>query len=88
MILSKLFYRIDDGASVVIVDEPVGNVEDKLKKEQLEMIKRYAMKRNVMLLLTTHRLDLAKDLATKRYHINEDGVMEQMEVKHKDEERI
>ena len=88
MILSKLFYRIDDGASVVIVDEPVGNVEDKLKKEQLEMIKRYAMKRNVMLLLTTHRLDLAENLATKRYHINENGVMEQMEVKHKDEERI
>ena len=88
LILSKLFYRIDDGASVVIVDEPVGNVEDKLIKEQLEMIKRYAMKRNVMLLLTTHRLDLAEDLATKRYHINEDCVMEQMEVKHKDEERI
>ena len=88
LILSKLFYRIDDGASVVIVDEPVGNVEDKLIKEQLEMIKRYAMKRNVMLLLTTHRLDLAEDLATKRYHINEDGVMKQMDVKNKEEERI
>ena len=88
LILSKLFYRIDDGASVVIVDEPVGNVEDKLIKEQLEMIKRYAMKRNVMLLLTTHRLDLAENLATKRYHINENGVMEQMEVKHKEEERL
>ena len=87
LILSKLFYRIDDGASVVIVDEPVGNVEDKLIKEQLEMIKRYAMKRNVMLLLTTHRLDLAEDLATKRYHINEDGVMKQMDVKNKEEER-
>lgn len=88
LILSKLFYRIDDGASVVIVDEPVGNVEDKLIKEQLQMIKRYAMKRNVMLLLTTHRLDLAEDLATKRYHINEDGVMKQMDVKNKEEERI
>lgn len=87
LILSKLFYRIDDGASVVIVDEPVGNVEDKLIKEQLEMIKRYAMKRNVMLLLTTHRLDLAENLATKRYHINEDGVMEQMKIQRKEEER-
>ena len=65
LILSKLFYRIGDGASVVIVDEPVGNVEDKLIREQLEMIKRYAMRKNVMLLLTTHRLDLAEDLATK-----------------------
>lgn len=40
--LSKLFYRVDDGTSVIIVDEPVGNVEDKLIREQLEMIKRYA----------------------------------------------
>lgn len=31
--LSKLFYRIDDGTSVIIVDEPVGNVEDKLIRE-------------------------------------------------------
>lgn len=79
--LSKLFYRIDDGTSVIIVDEPVGNVEDRLIREQLEMIKKYAQSRNVMLLLTTHRLDLAEDLATKRYHINGDRVLEQIPVK-------
>lgn len=45
------------------------------------MIKKYAKEKNVMLLLTTHRLDLAKDLATKRYHINQNGVLEQMPVK-------
>lgn len=78
--LSKLFYRIDDGTSVIIVDEPVGNVEDKLIREQLEMIRRYAKDKNVMLLLTTHRLDLAQDLATKRYHINQNGVLEQIPV--------
>lgn len=81
--LSKLFYRIDDGTSVIIVDEPVGNVEDRLIREQLQMIKKYAEDRNVMLLLTTHRLDLAEDLATKRYHINKDGVLEQRAVKDK-----
>ena len=78
--LSKLFYRVDDGASVIIVDEPVGNVEDKLVRQQLELIKKYAESRNVMLLLVTHRLDLSEDLATKRYHINKDGVMEQLPV--------
>lgn len=78
--LSKLFYRIDDGTSVIIVDEPVGNVEDKLIREQLEMIKKYAKEKNVMLLLTTHRLDLAQDLATKRYHINQEGVLEQIPI--------
>ena len=84
--LSKLFYRIDDGTSVIIVDEPVGNVEDKLIREQLEMIKKYAVEKNVMLLLTTHRLDLAEDLATKRYHINKDGVLEQMPIIDKNKE--
>ena len=82
--LSKVFYRIDDGTSVIIVDEPVGNVEDSLIREQLEMIKKYAQRKNVMLLLTTHRLDLAKDLATKRYNINKDGGMEQLPVKSKE----
>lgn len=81
--LSKLFYRIDDGTSVIIVDEPVGNVEDSLIKEQLEMIKNYAMSKNVMLLLTTHRLDLAEEFATKRYNINNSGVLEQLPIKNK-----
>ena len=84
--LSKVFYRIDDGTSVIIVDEPVGNVEDSLIREQLEMIKRYAEERNVMLILTTHRLDLAEDLVTKRYNINKEGVMEEIRVKSKIDE--
>lgn len=83
--LSKLLYRINDGTSVIIVDEPVGNVEDKLIREQLEMIIKYAKNRNAMLLLTTHRLELAKDLATKRYNINKEGVLEQIPVIEKEE---
>lgn len=82
--LSKFFYRINDGTSVIIVDEPVGNVEDKLIREQLEMIKKYAQRKNVMMILTTHRLDLAEDLATKRYNINKEGVMEQIKIKNRE----
>lgn len=78
--LSKLFYRVDDGTSVIIVDEPVGNVEDNLIREQLEMIKRYAESKNVMLILTTHRLDLAEDLANKRYNINNEGILEEIPI--------
>ncbi len=81
--LSKLFYRIDDETSVIIVDEPVGNVEDSLIKEQLKMITNYVMSKNVMLLLTTHRLDLAEEFATKRYNINSSGVLEQLPIKNK-----
>lgn len=84
--LSKLFYRIDDATSVIIVDEPVGNVEDTLIREQLEMIKKYAESKNIMLLLTTHRLDLAEDLATKRYHIK-DGVLQEIPIKNRSENK-
>ena len=77
--LSKLFYSMDDDVDVVIVDEPVGNVEDSLIEQQLEMIKKYAQNRNLMLILTTHRVNIAEKLATKRYHL-ENGVLTQLPV--------
>lgn len=83
--LSKMLYSIDDNTSIVIVDEPVGNVENSLIREQLKMITRYAEEKNVMLLLTTHRLELAEDLATKRYNITKDGTLEQIPIKHKEQ---
>ena len=52
----------------------------------IEIIKRYAEERNVMLILTTHRIDLAEDLVTKRYNINKEGVMEEIRVKSKIDE--
>lgn len=85
--LSKMLYRIKDGTSVVIVDEPVGNVQDDLIKEQLEIIKRYAMSNNMMLILVTHRIDLAEKIVDKRYHISEDGVMQEIEIKKQEESR-
>ena len=87
LVLSKMLYRIKDGTSVVIVDEPVGNVQDDLIKEQLEIIKRYAMSNNMMLILVTHRIDLAEKIVDKRYHISEDGVMREIEVKKQEEPR-
>ncbi len=86
--MCKVFYRINDGTSVIIVDEPVGHVEDALIREQLEMIKKYAQSKNVMLILTTHRIDLAEDLATKRYNINKDGVLEQIPIKSREEDNV
>ena len=80
-----MLYSIDDNTSIVIVDEPVGNVENSLIREQLKMITRYAEEKNVMLLLTTHRLELAEDLATKRYNITKDGTLEQIPIKHKEQ---
>ena len=85
--LSKMLYRIKDGTSVVIVDEPVGNVQDSLIKEQLEIIKKYAMDNNMMLILVTHRIDLAEKIVDKRYHISKDGVMQEVEIKEQEDPR-
>lgn len=84
--LSKLFYMMDSDKSIIIADEPVGNVENKLIREQLELIVKYAKAKGLMLILTTHRIDLAEDLVTKRYHINNDGVMEQIQILKKQEQ--
>ena len=73
--LSKLLYKVNDETSIIIVDEPVGNVEDSLIREQLKILVEYAKQQNVMLLLTTHRTDLVQDLINKRYHINDNGEM-------------
>ena len=73
LVLAKLLYRIKDGNSIIFADEPIGNVEENLMKEQLKLICEYAKKNKVMLLLTTHRLDLAEEFATKRYHIDGKG---------------
>lgn len=86
--LSKLFYKINDETSIIIVDEPVGNVEEELIRKQLEMIKQYAKEQNLMLILTTHRLDLAESIADKRYHINSEGVLEEIRTKKREKEEF
>ena len=62
-----------------------GNVEDKLIREQLELIQKYSKNNNLMLILVTHRIDLAEDIADKRYHISKEGIMERINIKNKEE---
>ena len=85
MVLSNLLLQIYSGISIVFVDEPGDGVGDRLVKKQLKMIIEYAKRNNVMLVLTTHRIDLAEDLVTKRYDLK-DGVLKQIEIKKEKEE--
>ena len=57
-----------------------GNVEDKLIKEQLELIIKLAKENNMMLILVTHRIDLAESMVDKRYNISKDGIMEEIPI--------
>ena len=85
LVLSNLLLQIYSGISIVFVDEPGDGVGDRLVKKQLKMIIEYAKRNNVMLVLTTHRIDLAEDLVTKRYDLK-DGVLKQIEIKKEKEE--
>lgn len=55
-----------------------GNVEDSLIIEQLNLIKKYAKDNNMMLILVTHRVDLAESISDKRYHIDSNGIMKEI----------
>ena len=75
---ARFLYKEDKEASIILADEPFGNVDDSLMRKQFEMLIEYAKKHNQMLLLITHRVDLVKDLVDKWYEINQDGVLKEM----------
>ena len=85
LVLASLLYKTGNQASILLVDEPVGNVEDKLIDEQLKVISEYARKSGMMTILTTHRVDLAERYVDRRYNIDDDGVIREVQKKEKGE---
>lgn len=75
LVLAQLLYRASERPSVILVDEPVGNVEDDLIDNQLKAITQVIKNIGAMGIIVTHRVDLAKRYVDKHYHIGEDGVM-------------
>lgn len=75
MVLAQLLYRASERPSVILVDEPVGNVEDDLIDNQLKAITQVIKNIGAMGIIVTHRVDLARRYVDKHYHIGEDGVM-------------
>ena len=80
LVLAQALYKTDNNISVILVDEPVGNVEDSLIDEQLKVISEYARKSGAMTILTTHRVDLAEKYVDRRYHIGDDGVLREVSI--------
>ena len=75
LVLAQILYRASEKPSVILVDEPVGNVEDDLIDNQLKAITQVIKNIGAMGIIVTHRVDLAKRYVDKHYHIGEDGVM-------------
>ena len=85
--LLRLFYRISGKESIIILDEPIDNVEDKLIKKQFELVSKIAKRHNIAILMVTHRKNIARKVVDREYEIdNETGVMQERNPKEKDEQ--
>ena len=77
LVLAQMLYRTSEKPSIILVDEPVGNVEDELIDSQLNAITQVIKNIGSMGIIVTHRVDLARRYVDKHYHIGEDGVMKE-----------
>lgn len=76
--IAKMFFYVSkERPTVIIADEPADNVEERLVKKQFEMLQQYCRKMNSMLILVSHRIDIAQAFANRMYRIN-NGVMEEL----------
>ena len=73
--MAQALYRTTENPSIILVDEPVGNVEDELIDEQLKSIIQAIKDVGAMGIVVTHRVDLAQRYVDKHYCIEDDGVM-------------
>ena len=80
LVLAQILYRASEKPSIILVDEPVGNVEDELIDEQLKSIVQAIKDVGAMGIVVTHRIDLADKYVDKHYCIEEDGVMREKKV--------
>ena len=87
LVLAQILYRASEKPSIILVDEPVGNVEDGLIDNQLNAITQVIKNVGSMGIIVTHRVDLASRYVDKHYHIGDDGVMREISKEEKNLER-
>ena len=84
--LAQALYRTTENPSIILVDEPVGNVEDALIEEQIKSIIQAIKDVGAMGIVVTHRVDIAQKYVDKHYCIENDGVMREKKIKEKERE--
>ena len=87
LVLAQILYRASEKPSIILVDEPVENVEDGLIDNQLNAITQVIKNVGSMGIIVTHRVDLASRYVDKHYHIGDDGVMREISKEEKNLER-
>lgn len=88
LVLAQALYRTTESPSIILVDEPVGNVEDELIEEQLKSIIQAIKDVGAMGIVVTHRVDMAQKYVDKHYCIENDGVMREKQIREKENEEI
>lgn len=81
LVFAQTLYRVDRQISVLLMDEPAGNVEKELIEEMFGMVKQYTKNNGIITILCTHRDDLVMKYMDKHYHLGEDGVVREIENK-------
>ena len=81
--LAQALYRTTENPSIILVDEPVGNVEDTLVEEQIKSIIQAIKDVGAMGIIVTHRVDIAQKYVDKHYCIEDDGVMREKKAREK-----
>lgn len=81
LVFAQTLYRVNRQISVLLMDEPAGNVEKELIEEIFGMVKQYTKNNGIITILCTHRDDLVMKYIDKHYHLGGDGVVREIENK-------
>lgn len=85
--LAKVLYMLDDSKQVILLDEPTNFVERELRRKTFKAIKKYCMQgKPKTIIVATHDIEVAEEFADRRYHINQEGKVQEVPIKRKIQE--
>lgn len=70
--LAKLLYNLSDTNQLVALDEPFNRLDDQTATSCMEFIQQYIMKRNRILILATHQVEICRSYANHEIYFEED----------------
>jgi putative ABC transport system ATP-binding protein len=62
--------------SLILADEPTGNLDTKTGKEILDIFKRLNQEKNITIILVTHEPELAQ-IASRRMHLRDGQIIKE-----------
>ncbi len=86
--LAKVLYMLDDSKQVLLLDEPTNFVEKELRRKTFHTIQKYCKQgKPKTIIIATHDIEIAEEVANRRYNITEEGLVEEVPIQKNKEER-